>query len=146
MELSPTLDRNTVLTCSHQVLLSQVSNTCRSSNMWHTGWSLYAPQLPGSSVVRQHICTPGSENLPLRRLQTSLLLDDEVTVQCNCSCKYFGRAAWSSWQSHRYGRETDLRVVLEGMQDSGTLSVTGATIDEWLLQHHSIVPQSKDVV
>ena len=39
-----------------------------------------------------------------------------------------------------------LRVVLEGMQHSGALSVTGATIDEELLQHHRIVTQSKDVV
>lgn len=43
-------------------------------------------------------------------------------------------------------READLGVVLEGMQDSGALSVAGAPINEGLLQHHSIVPQSKDVV
>ena len=39
-----------------------------------------------------------------------------------------------------------LRVVLECMQHSGALCVTGATIDEGLLQHHRIVAQGKDVV
>ena len=40
----------------------------------------------------------------------------------------------------------DLRVVLEGMQDPSALSVAGPSVDEGLLQHHSVVAQRKDVV
>ena len=39
-----------------------------------------------------------------------------------------------------------LRVMLKGMQHSGAFCMTGATIDEGLLQHHRIVAQRKDVV
>lgn len=36
--------------------------------------------------------------------------------------------------------------MLEGVQDPSTLGMAGAAIDERLLEHHSIVAQSKDVV
>ena len=40
----------------------------------------------------------------------------------------------------------DLGVVLEVMQDPSALSMAGPSIDEGLLQHHSVVAQRKDVV
>lgn len=45
-----------------------------------------------------------------------------------------------------YVAVTNLRVVLEGMQHSRPLCMTGAAIDEGLLQHYRIVAQRKYVV
>ncbi len=45
----------------------------------------------------------------------------------------------SRWVNH-------LRIMLESVQDSGALSMAGATIDEGLLQHHSIVTQREYIV
>ena len=36
--------------------------------------------------------------------------------------------------------------MLEGVQDPRAFCMAGASIDEGLLQHHSIVAQRKDVV